>query len=100
VTAQLAPTAGPIVASSDWIRLVPDMVSRFVPRDFTALGTDGYGISDTRTALRRHFEIDAEHVVIATLAALARQGAIEPAFVADAIVGLGVDPETADPARR
>ena len=100
VTAQLVPTAGPIVASSDWIRMVPDMVSRFVPRDFTALGTDGYGISDTRASLRRHFEIDAEHVVIATLAALARQGAIAPTVVADAITGLGVDPDAVDPARR
>jgi pyruvate dehydrogenase E1 component len=100
VTAQLAPTAGPIVASSDWIQMVPDMVSRFVPRDFTALGTDGYGISDTRGSLRRHFEVDAEHVVIATLSALAHEGAIEPGVVANAITGLGIDPEAADPARR
>ncbi len=100
VTAQLAPTAGPVVASSDWIRLVPDMVARFVPRDFTALGTDGYGLSDTRKALRRHFEIDAEHIVVATLGALARDGAIEPVAVAKAIADLGIDPEAADPARR
>jgi len=100
VTAQLAPTSGPIVASSDWMRLVPDMVTRFVPREVTVLGTDGFGLSDTRPALRRHFEVDAEHVVVATLAALARQGAVEPGVAAKAIADLGIDPEAAPPARR
>jgi pyruvate dehydrogenase E1 component len=100
VTAQLAASAGPIVASSDWMKLVPELVARFLPRDFTPLGTDGYGLSDTRKALRRHFEVDAEHVVVATLAALASRGALAPAAVAKAVADLGIDPEAPDPARR
>jgi pyruvate dehydrogenase E1 component len=100
VTARLLPSAGPIVASSDWVRMVPEMVARFVPRDFTPLGTDGYGLSDTRAALRRHFEVDAEHVVVATLAALARAGRLEPGVVAKAILDLGANAEAASPMRR
>jgi pyruvate dehydrogenase E1 component len=99
VTMQLAATTGPIVATSDWIRLVPDMIARWLPREFTPLGTDGYGLSDTRPALRRHFETDAEHVAVATLAALARQGAITAQTVAQAIIGLGLEPEAPDPSR-
>jgi len=102
VTEKLAPTVGPIVATSDWVRLVPDMVARFLPagREFVALGTDGYGLSDTRPALRRHFETDAEHVTVAALAALARQGAIPAERVAAAIRELGIDPDAVDPVAR
>ena len=76
------------------------MVARFVPQGITPLGTDGFGLSDTRAALRRHFEVDAEHIVVATLAALARAGAIPAAQVADAIIGLGIDPDRPDPVSR
>ena len=100
VTAELAAGSGPVIASSDWMRLVPDMVARWVPGDFTTLGTDGYGLSDTRAALRRHFETDAEHIVVATLSALARAGDLPTSAVVDAAIGFGLDPEAADPVRR
>ena len=67
VTEQLGGTEGPIVAVTDYMKLVPDQISRFVPQPFVPLGTDGYGLSDTREALRRHYEVDAAHIVVATL---------------------------------
>ena len=97
LTAALADNRGPVIAASDWLKLVPDMVARFVPRSFTPLGTDGYGLSDTRAALRRHFEIDAEHVVAAALAALVRDGQLAAAEVERALRELGLDSETPDP---
>jgi len=73
-------------------------VARFVPsRLFVPLGTDGFGRSDTRTALRRHFEIDMPHVVVATLHALARTGEVKPETVADAIAHYGLDAESLNP---
>ncbi|MEO7429165.1 MAG: pyruvate dehydrogenase (acetyl-transferring), homodimeric type, partial [Acidimicrobiales bacterium] len=70
---------GPVIAVTDFIKAVPDQIARWVPegRSFTPLGTDGFGRSDTREALRRHFEIDAPHVVVATLAALAEAGEVK-----------------------
>ena len=59
VTRQLAEGSGPVVAVTDYLSLVPDQIARFVPTPFVALGTDGYGLSDTRAALRRHFEVDS-----------------------------------------
>jgi pyruvate dehydrogenase E1 component len=96
VTSLLADGSGPIVAVTDFVRTVPEQIARFIPgRPFTPLGTDGMGRSDTREALRRHFEIDAPHVVIATLASLASMGEIKPEVVTDAIRRYGVDPEAA-----
>jgi pyruvate dehydrogenase E1 component len=74
VTQQLADAPGPVVAVSDWMRAVPDLISRWVPGDWTSLGTDGFGHSDTRPALRRHFHVDAQSIVVAVLQALARRG--------------------------
>ncbi len=90
---------GPIVAVTDFMKAVPDQISRWVPsgRSFTPLGTDGFGRSDTREALRRFFEVDAPHVVVATLAALAAAGDVKPELVSDAIRRYGIDPDTADP---
>ena len=99
VTQLLAPTEGPIVASTDFMKAVPDMVGRWVPRDFTILGTDGFGRSDTREVLRRFFEVDAEHIVVATLSALARAGKCDAALAVAAIGEYGIDPEAPDPAR-
>ncbi|MGK5512372.1 transketolase-like TK C-terminal-containing protein, partial [Brevibacillus formosus] len=59
---KLADADGPKVAVSDWMRAVPDLIARWVPGDYTSLGTDGFGMSDTRHALRRHFHVDAESV--------------------------------------
>ncbi|MHB1583978.1 MAG: pyruvate dehydrogenase (acetyl-transferring), homodimeric type [Acidimicrobiales bacterium] len=97
VTAKLGESGGPVVAVSDFMRAVPDQVARWVPRPFTSLGTDGFGRSDARAALRRYFEIDAAHVVVAVLDALARAGEGSADEVAAAIARFGIDPETIDP---
>ena len=90
---------GPVVAVTDFMKAVPDQIARWVPegRRFVPLGTDGFGRSDTREALRRHFETDAAHVVVATLAALAADGEVKPEVVDDAIARYGIDPESGDP---
>ncbi|MHC5009892.1 MAG: pyruvate dehydrogenase (acetyl-transferring), homodimeric type [Planctomycetota bacterium] len=88
---------GPFVAASDYMRLVPDQIAPWIPGPFVTLGTDGFGMSDTREALRRHFEVDAASVAIAALDALCRTGAWEAADLARAIEVLGFDPEKMDP---
>jgi pyruvate dehydrogenase E1 component len=100
LTRQLADAPGPFVAASEYVKLLPDMVGRFIPEGLTPLGTDGFGLSDTRTALRRHFEVDAEHIAVAVLSALARRGAVPAELVASAIIGFGLDPDRPDPAGR
>jgi len=99
VTAALADgaAAGPVVAASDFLRAVPDQVARWVPGTWLSLGTDGFGRSDAREALRRYFEVDAEHVAAAALAGLAACGALTGAAASRAIADLGVDPEAPDP---
>jgi len=97
VTECLADAEGPIVAVTDFVKAVPDQIARFVPRPFIPLGTDGYGFSDTRIALRRHFEVDAQHLVVAVLDALARQGDLKGEQVAEAIRRYDVDPDRPDP---
>jgi pyruvate dehydrogenase E1 component len=100
VTGQLAEAPGPVIATTEYLKLVPDMVARFVPQGLVPLGTDGFGLSDTRTALRRHFEVDAESIAVTTLAALARCGGVSPDLAASAIVGFGLDPDRPDPVSR
>ena len=91
----LADAPGPIVAVTDFMRIVPEQIARFLPgRSFTPLGTDGMGRSDTREALRRHFEVDAAHIVVATLSGLAAQGEVKPELVMEAIRRYGIDPDT------
>jgi pyruvate dehydrogenase E1 component len=85
VTEALMGAAGPIVAASDWMRAVPDQISRWVPGDYASLGTDGFGRSDTRAALRRHFHVDAESIATAVLAELARRGEVEADVPAKAV---------------
>ncbi len=97
VTTTLAAAGGPVIAVSDYMKMVPDQITRWVPGSFQPLGTDGFGRSDTREALRRFFEIDAGHVAVAVLSALARQEAIEPPLVADAIKRFDIDPALPDP---
>jgi pyruvate dehydrogenase E1 component len=87
----------PIVAVSDYMKLVPDMISRWLPGRLLPLGTDGFGRSDTREALRRFFEVDAECVVIAALWQLAQRGRVDRGVVKRAIEELGVDPDKLDP---
>jgi pyruvate dehydrogenase E1 component len=97
ITRQLESAPGPFVAASDFMKTLPDLVARWVPRPFTPLGTDGFGRSDTREGLRRHFEIDAEHIVAATLSSLALEGEIPPATARRALEELGLDPEKPEP---
>ena len=66
MTQALADAAGPVVAVSDWMRAVPDLIRSGCPSDFTVLGTDGFGLSDTRAAVRRHFRVDAESITVGT----------------------------------
>jgi pyruvate dehydrogenase E1 component len=88
---------GPFVAVSDYMKIVPDQIAKWVPGGLTTLGTDGFGRSDIRPRLRRFFEIDAECVVVATLYSLAQRGEIERKAVARAIKDLNVDPEKGFP---
>ena len=97
VTESLAESEGPIVAVTDFMRSVPDQVSRWMPRRFTSLGTDGFGRSDTRDVLRRFFEVDAAHIVVAVLHGLASDGVLPWRTVAEAIDRYGIDPAAADP---
>ena len=97
VTRTLERAPGPVIAASDFLKLVPDMIARWVPRPFTPLGTDGFGRSDTREALRRHFEIDAEHIVVATLAALVAKDQLPQGVVERAIRDFGIDPDVMEP---
>jgi pyruvate dehydrogenase E1 component len=99
VTSVLSGSAAPVVAVSDYLKALPDGLARFVPAPFAVLGTDGFGASDTREALRRHFEVDGPHVAVAALSALACTGAVERAAVAGAIRRYDIDPEAPDPRR-
>ncbi|HXV92249.1 MAG TPA: pyruvate dehydrogenase (acetyl-transferring), homodimeric type, partial [Pseudonocardia sp.] len=93
----------PVVAVSDWMRALPDLVRQYVPAPFTALGTDGFGLSDTRPAVRRHFAVDAESITVAALAALAERGETDRGTVAEAAAKYRIDdpqaagPQTSDP---
>ncbi|GIF46598.1 pyruvate dehydrogenase E1 component [Asanoa ferruginea] len=94
---KLAGADGPVVAVSDFMRAVPDLISRWVPGDYTSLGTDGFGLSDTRHALRRHFHVDAESVAVATLRQLALRGEIAPAIPVEAARKYAIDDVNAAP---
>jgi pyruvate dehydrogenase E1 component len=88
---------GSFVAVSDFMKIVPEQIARWVPGGLTTLGTDGFGRSETRAALRRFFEIDAESTVVATLWSLARKGEIDAKIVAKAIKDLDVNPDKVFP---
>jgi len=100
VVQALAGSNGPVIASSDYIKAVPDQLSPWLGGRLTTLGTDGFGRSENREHLRRFFEISAEAMVQATLAALAREGAVSRETAAQAVAEMGFDPESKDPARR
>jgi pyruvate dehydrogenase E1 component len=99
VTSTLASSTGPVIAVTDFMKTVPDQVARWVPdgRTFVPLGTDGFGRSDTREALRRFFETDTAHVVVAVLSALASSGDATADEVAKAIRHYGIDADAPDP---
>ena len=87
----------PTVATTDFMRAVPDMVSKWVPGTYITLGTDGFGRSDTRKELRNFFEISSEHIAVAALNALAQSSKFPVKDVTKAIKTLGIDPDLADP---
>jgi pyruvate dehydrogenase E1 component len=99
VSRMLAPEPWPIVAATDSLKTVADQIARFVPSTFHALGTDGFGRSDHRAALRRFFEVDAESITVAALAELAQGRRIDSKLVRAAIDDFGIDPDAIDPAR-
>jgi len=97
VRTSLGDGAAPIVAVSDYVRALPASLARWLPGPLTVLGTDGFGRSDGRAALRAHFEVDARHVTAAALSALAREGGFDARAAADAIQKLGIEPDRPDP---
>ncbi len=97
VTEALADADGPLVAVTDFVKAVPDQIARWVPQPFIPLGTDGYGLSDTRTALRRHFEVNAAHIVVATLQGLVQKSALTSDVVATALRHYDIDADAPDP---
>ncbi len=94
----LDPREGPVVASTDYMKLLADQIRQWVPRSYTVLGTDGFGRSDRRTALRRFFEVDRHYVAVAALKALADEGKVKPKVVTDAIKKYGIDSDKPNPA--
>jgi pyruvate dehydrogenase E1 component len=82
-----------VVAATDCIRLYADQIRAFVPRRYVVLGTDGFGRSDTREKLRRHFEVDRHHIAVAALKALADEGVLKPQVVSEAIRKYDIDPD-------
>lgn len=97
LTQKLNESNGPIVAVSDFMKIVPDQIHRWIPKRYAVLGTDGYGRSGTREQQRRFFEVDAAHIVVTTLSNLAEEGAIEKSVVAEAIKMYGIDSESPPP---
>ncbi|MBA2455689.1 MAG: pyruvate dehydrogenase (acetyl-transferring), homodimeric type [Nocardioidaceae bacterium] len=95
VTSRLSRTSGPAIAVSDYMRAVQDQIARWVPNDWQSLGTDGFGVADTRAAARRYFQVDAASIVVATLQMLAARGEVKSETVVDAFTRLRVDDPTA-----
>ena len=90
--------SGVLVAASDYLKTLPNMISQWMPRRLASLGTDGFGRSETRAALREFFEVDYRYVIVATLAALARDGKVDGSVVAQAMKAHNINPEKPNPA--
>mgnify|MGYP000002909366 FL=1 len=93
----LADRPGPYIAATDYMKIVPDQIQRWVPGTFVSLGTDGFGRSDARKALRQHFEVDRRYIAVTALKALADDGVLDQKTVASAIEKYGIDPDRPDP---
>jgi pyruvate dehydrogenase E1 component len=94
----LTDVSGPVIAASDWMRAVPDLIRPWVPTDFHTLGTDGFGLSDTRPAARRHFAVDAESITVQALAALVERGELDRSTLVSAAAKYRIDdPKAAGP---
>ena len=98
VTQCLGASEGVIVAASDYVKAMPDSIDRWMPRRITPLGTDGFGRSEGRAALRDFFEVDAKSIVLATLVELVHDGSLEAPVAQKAIADLGINPEKPNPA--
>ncbi len=94
---KLADKSGPYIAATDYMKIVADQVQRWMPGRYVTLGTDGYGRSDARKALREHFEVDRRFIAVTALKAMADEGALDHQTVAQAIEKYGIDPDRADP---
>ncbi len=97
LTQALEGSEGPVIAASDWVSELPQIVSDFIPNNFVVLGTDGFGRSDTREALRRHFEVDPASIVITTLSTLYREGKVKAKLVNDAMRSFDWPKDKVDP---
>jgi pyruvate dehydrogenase E1 component len=99
VETRLAGRQGPAIASTDYMKAFADQIRPFIPNGmrYRVLGTDGYGRSDTRAKLRHFFEVNRNWVTIAALKALADDGTVKPALVAEAIKKYGIDPSKPNP---
>ena len=98
LTDRMKDAEGPVIAVSDYMRTVQDQIAPWIPQQFASLGTDGFGLSDTRGALRRHFKVDAESIVVATLAQLAKSGDVKELVVQEALTKYRLDDiSAADP---
>ena len=93
----LSDRPGPYIAATDYMKIVPDQIERWVPGRFVSLGTDGYGRSDGRAALRKHFEVDRRFIAVSALKALADEGKLDQKSVAEAIKAYDIDPDRPDP---
>jgi pyruvate dehydrogenase E1 component len=99
IVTALGAAAGPIIAASDYMKSLPDALSPWLGPRLVSLGTDGFGRSDNREHLRRHFEVDAESIVAATLSKLAREGVVKPKLAAKAFADLGLSPDAPSAAK-
>ena len=100
VTQLLSGQDGPFIAATDYMKALGDQIRQWVPGRYRVLGTDGYGRSDSRKALRDFFEVDRRHVVVAALKTLAEEGSVDPGTVTAAMARLDIDPEQPDPVTR
>ena len=99
LTECLKDTKGVIVAASDYLKVLPASIDRWMPRRVRSLGTDGFGRSEARKELREFFEVEARYIALATLAELAQNGDLDAKVVAQAIKDFGINPDKKDPAR-
>jgi len=93
----LSDTDGPVVAATDYVKLFADQIRAYVPRSYSVLGTDGFGRSDSRQALRKHFEVDRYYIAVASLNALMEDGSVSFKTVNGAIKKYGIDPNKNNP---
>jgi pyruvate dehydrogenase E1 component len=93
----LGERTGPFIAATDYMKIFADQIRQWVPGRYVVLGTDGFGRSDSRARLREHFEVDAAHIVVASLKALADEGKLDVKTVTAAIKKFGIDPAKPNP---